>query len=424
MEMLKWVSGSKTRNEHVSEKQPAPPSILSDLRRGVLDETGYPILDIYARKLPEYVVYRNRQRVAVQYADLRSDASAQRKMMATLNPLRGEINGLIDGWRLKKDRSGAQRRAERFDRRVADAMVAALEGDVSTAVALLTKIKQDIVDERTAWARFQYLIVALSAGVVGTLIAFAMVRWGGLPHVSDDLYQAAGAGLIGAFFSIALAIRGRTVLPDLQWIANAMDAALRMLVGLIGAGVLVAMVDAHMVNVTFGLPAAPAAGVPLRSTPSEPPNTRIDAVPPAAPASPTPQDAANRSEATDAGLNCGVARCSDQAWLNILIFGFVAGFSERFVPDLLAKAGATAPAPDSLPLVPRTPINVGNASVGKKSDDEVTALPADKSPSDPEPDDEAHDDNCVCDTPLDETQATADEHLPAASGGVAVPNAA
>ena len=67
-----WTLGWRTPDK------PAPeglPPVLSNLRRDAPDESGYKILDIYARKLPEYVVYRTGQRVAVQFADLRSDAA-------------------------------------------------------------------------------------------------------------------------------------------------------------------------------------------------------------------------------------------------------------------------------------------------------------------------------------------------------------
>jgi hypothetical protein len=386
----------------------AQPLILTDLRVGARDETDYTILDIYARKLPDYVVYRTKQRVAVQFADLRSDAAKQRKMMATLNPLRGEINGLIDGWRLKKEKSGPKRRAERFDRRVADALVAALEGDVANAAALLKAIRQDIVDERTAWARFLYLIVALGVGLLGKLTAFLMVRLGDFPPVAVDIYHGAGAGLVGAFFSIALAIRGRTVLPDLQWIANAMDAGLRMLVGLIGAGLLVAMVDAHMVNVSFGLPDATG-----------------NMAPPAAKTAAGNAPAVAPTAGTAAPAGGGGDR--DQAWLRVLIFGFVAGFSERFVPDLLAKA--TVSAADPAAKAPAAAASdPADGPPDKKPDDAPIAAPAARkfgdSVQDTAPDDEAHDDNCTCDTPLTDAEATADAHLPAASGGVAIPAAA
>jgi hypothetical protein len=175
-----------------------------------------------------------------------------------------------------------------------------------------------------------------------------------------------------------------------------MDAALRMLVGLIGAGVLVAMMHAGMVNVKFGLP-APSPGA----------------------------DAGKPASAPGAKPDCGVADCSDQAWLEVLIFGFVAGFSERFVPDLLAKASPTAPTPGPAPAkAPPAPSSAAGTPAGKKPEDATDAAPPGQKPGDPAHDDEAHDDNCACDTPLDEAEATADEHLPAASGGVATPNPA
>jgi hypothetical protein len=48
----------------------------------------------------------------------------------------------------------------------------------------------------------------------------------------------AKAGLIGAAFSIALAIRDRTVALDTELVANVTDGTLRLLIGVISAGVL------------------------------------------------------------------------------------------------------------------------------------------------------------------------------------------
>src|SRR5262249_47931235 len=157
-----------------------------------------------------------------------------RKALARLNPLRGEINGLIDKWRTKPNKV---HRAEWYDRRVGDALVVALEDDVASAETLLKNIKQDILGDRVTIGRFWSLMASLAASVVGVIV-LAVVKWLRSVDTGADLFTAAMTGAVGAFFSIAIGIRGRTILPDLRWGSNVMDAALRVAVGLIGGAVL------------------------------------------------------------------------------------------------------------------------------------------------------------------------------------------
>ena len=135
-------------------------------------------------------------------------------------------------------------------------------------------------------------------------LLFVASRFYAFQEASSDLWLAAKAGLIGAAFSIALAIRGRTVALDTELLDNVTDGTLRLLIGVISAGVLLLLL---------------ACGI----LPS---------------------------------LKIGDAQFGGSAltWQMVLVIGFVGGFLERFVPDLLEKknsqgngsnmtAGAAAP---------------------------------------------------------------------------------
>ncbi len=66
---------------------------------GEKDYTGLPITAVYSKVSNVYAVYCNPERVMVQFADDAELGSKQRLALAHLAPLRGEINGIIDGWR-------------------------------------------------------------------------------------------------------------------------------------------------------------------------------------------------------------------------------------------------------------------------------------------------------------------------------------
>ncbi len=283
---------------------------IAELEVGKSDGLGEAVKLIYGRNPPHYAVFGTEQRVLVQFADAPAQANEQRKAFAVLNPIRGEINGLIDGWRTKT--VGRRDKAESFDRRVGDALIVAFEGDIEGARALLDKIKADILADRTALARLQYVAAAAGCVLVAALIGAVAHRPEILPRLGLEgeagaLFEPSGAGGLGAFFSIALGVRDRTVLPDLQALANTMDAALRVLIGVIAASMLVALLIAKV-----------------------------------------------------ARLGLGDGDVTSTSWLLIFIVGFLGGFSERLVPDLLGKVASNVDLPP--PAKPAGPPQPGDGA--------------------------------------------------------------
>lgn len=320
---------------------------VDDVKLNVTDASSARIVEVYAKNTPLYAVYRTPMRVTVHFADDPSLASSQRAALAPLNPLRGQINSLIDGWGVS--------RSKRFNRGVADALVVAMEGDLVGAGAILELVRQEIIEVRTSWARFSYLLVALitSVVVVAAMIAgFSPVVASviNLPPDGKGIWLGGGAGAVGAFFSIATAIRGRTVLTDFQWADNTIDAILRVVIGVISGMILYCMLKAQLVNL----------GVPVPG-----------------------------GDATE-----------EQKWMFVTVLGFTAGFLERLVPDLLEKTKPTLASESAASQAMQS----SRSGVGKVR---PVAL-------DPAHEGEEH----ICDLGISDDEITADEHLPPARGGV------
>jgi hypothetical protein len=313
-----------------------------------LDFVGNEIDCVYAYNPPLYAVYRTRARVMVQFADREVEggqkAREQRQALLPLTALRGQVNALIDGWHSAgdlpdpgdrtlawricrflslawlpcRDRWNAEirKRAVRYDRRMADAIVTALEEHTATmtAQALLQEIKNDIISERTSIARIKYLLTAfaVAAGSILLILILASDQVGLRPP-RDPIWIAVGGGTVGAFFSIAIGLRGRTILIDLQNRDNIADAVLRVLIGAMSGGILLCLLLSRLVEISGLKMENGAAPAPERD-------------------------------------------------LVVFVLGFFAGFFERLVPNLLERTNlgtqsdANMPSPSSPSGDPGRPV--------------------------------------------------------------------
>jgi len=355
------------------------------------DGTGAIIETVYAKVVPSYAVYRTAERVIVQYADDPKLGSDQRQALIASNPVKGEINGLIDGWRKSKSQA-AQTRTRIFDRRVADALVVALQGDQAHAVDLLNQIKADIIAERTSIARTSYLFTSCATTAVFVLAFTFMCSLSAKPTADDSFGSAlclsAAVGALGAFFSIALAIRGRQIGTDLQWRDNHTDAGLRVTIGAISGAVLYCLLHGKVVSIGFG-------------------DTSLGGVGPAV------------------GVDTRLAI--------LIVTAFAAGFTERLVGDLLGRAVLSTTAPASNPLAGKVPVPVATtaAAPAKAAATEanplgkptlVTATLTDAAALDTvgaKPDADDLVDGCLDHAALNPEELTRDVELPEAVGGVA-----
>lgn len=346
---------------------------VKEIKTGGQDAADVKITSVYIKQPPRFAIYRTKERVMVHYADDIEEAKHQSALLAPLNPVRGEINGLIDGWRTSTRKSRASW-ASVFDRRIADGLHSGLQEDASGALAILNGIKADIIEQRTSWARFLYLIAALAISTAIILIVRLIIFYqppfdgqqtpSGWPPVWP-LWLALAGGTIGAFFSIAIGIRSRTVLTDIHWLDNAADAVLRIIIGAIAAGVLVSLAQIKAFSLAIG----------------------------------------------DAKLGGDIG----QNWLYVVVVAFVAGFSERLIPDLLAKSTLVTTPPSAVRQVP-PPVTKPR---GDDANAKVLGQSVDAEKDRAANDDEHHVDGCLCDRPAEPHEVTPDSELPPATGGVA-----
>ena len=274
---LDQVTPIKTESPPRSDSRPPDGAFqLKDIQVGKTDGRGLKITQIYAVQTGDYAIYQAGE-VMVQFADDTIRAQALKKSILPVSSSRAEINSLLVGLACR----------EICDRQLAYALQLALDNDLEGAKATAASLKATLVAQRAARGRFQYLKWSYGTAALLIGLLFVASRFYPEPAASDNVLLAAKAGLVGAAFSIALAIRGRTVALDTDLLDNVTDGTLRLVIGVISAGVLLLLF---------------ASGIL--------PSLKIG----------------------DAEFKAGA-----MTWQMVLVIGFVGGFLERLVPDLLDK---------------------------------------------------------------------------------------
>jgi hypothetical protein len=266
--------------------------LLGEFVIGAKDSTGRTIDFIYFKR-HNYAIYRSDPEILVAHSDTSTEADQQIAAICGLLPLRDHLINLIKDLPPKSDKHF-------YLAHIADALRLGLEKQPEAAKAIIEQAAHEVMDMRERVGRMVYLywaagIALVVAGVLITLGGAYAKDISGVPL----LLMATGAGAIGALLSIAIGIRGRTVAVEGNWRANAMDAAVRVLIGVISAGVLFLLLNTGVVT------DLQAGGVKFTG--------------------------------------------ADMKWQVAVLFGFAAGFLERLVPDLLEKSAPGSKPPATTP---------------------------------------------------------------------------
>jgi hypothetical protein len=357
---------------------------IIDMKPGDKDENYNTILSFYSKKAPLYAVYLCPERVMVAYSDDPATAASQRKQLSILAPFRSEITALLDGNRsdpadLDEKAAGARRHhlnklMASYDERVAFALIVALEGDPAAASAVFKDLRDEILATRTAQAN----MITILCGALFTIFIIAVItcfapaanglimRASSHPVLMFDHSAKLGAGAItgaiGALFSVAISLSGRTVNIN-DYFVNAADAMIRIFIGFLAGTVICALFAADFFR-----------------------------------------------------INLGTTSHGEPQLLYWAIAGLMGGFSEQLVPDLLNKTA------QSIEPVPPGAAPERRAEIPAKDPAAAKPPAADGPPPAPDPApaaaDTAPDDGCNGQHHPDDADITDDAHLPAASGGV------
>jgi hypothetical protein len=257
----------------------------------------------------------------------------------------------------------------------------------------LTQIATEVEEEKASRARLSYLLWAYAAAAL--LITLCVTVYGALggfatldkPSI-QSLALAVFAGLLSSLYSISLTINNRVLRNDQRRLDHVTDAMVRISIGALAAFILQTFLLSGTIRIGFG-------------------------------------------DTGDLLVGSGNANgVHPTSWPVSVIAGFLAGFAERLVPDLLNSYKIKAREPDPVQTLATgapssgagTGAAAGDAAASGNTPEAIGSGGGVAGPADVEAlDDASADDDldaCV-EGHADDDIVTDDENLPAASGGVA-----
>jgi hypothetical protein len=375
--------------------------LVRDIVIGRWDSRGQRIEYIYSKVKERFAIYRADGKIWIQYADEGQTAADgsdlgenQRKALAPLRSLRGQIDGFVRKLCVTLHPSDKLDLAEIefYNQRVADSLFNALQGNVDAALVELGEVRTEILDRLRSLGRLQFARATLAAtlitlSVLALAILFAarvetLMTPGPVGPITQSmilkfvntqyLWAAALFGSLGAWFSIALNLRRTDPTVSTSPLDNLVDPVLRIVIAIIAAIILFTMVRLEFFAILIG------------------------------------------DKAVNWAADTAEASISNRGLYVAIFLAFLAGFSERLVGNLLdSTARANEPVPagagttvQGARAAENDPLGRSGAGPGGAPPGGGRPLPGDDDP-DPQPPDPA----------TLEADATPDEDLPPSRGG-------
>jgi uncharacterized membrane protein YgcG len=309
--------------------------LVRDIVIGRLDSRGQRIEYIYSKVKERFAIYLADDKIWIQYADEGQTAADgsdlgenQRKALAPLRSLRGQIDGFVRKlWVTLHPMEPLDKAEIKFyNQRVADSLFNALQGNVDAALVELAEVRAEILDRLRSLGRLQFARATLAATLITLTVLTLAILFAArvetlvtpgpmtplldsriLTFISDQYFWAAALfGSLGAWFSIALNLRRTDPTVSTSPLDNLVDPVLRIVIAIIAAVILFTMVRLQFFAILIG------------------------------------DEAVNW--ATDTSGQSG----SERGLYVAIFLAFLAGFSERLVGNMLdstARANEPMPAP-------------------------------------------------------------------------------
>jgi hypothetical protein len=209
--------------------------LLEDLKVGKPDKLGNTVEDIICLGR-QYAVYRSSEGVYVHFADRPSEEKEQRKRFIEIVPELCELRYL------NRSIFKLPGRRELFEKNMAQAAMLVLEGNLEDGKRIAKQALEMAERRATNDNTVKYVIVCLFSGLVASAVGLYAFYHG--PRHWDAMYFLAGiAGACGAVLSVITRYEVFKFRPCNESLMTYCMSAIRVLVGVMSAVVLVLLVD-------------------------------------------------------------------------------------------------------------------------------------------------------------------------------------
>jgi hypothetical protein len=301
--------------------------LLKDLRIGKPDKLGNKVREIlWIEK--NYAVYSTDQGVYVQFSDCEEKEREQRDRFTQICPELCELRYLttqMKGWGWGAWITG-HRRHTLYEHNMAQALMLMMEDKVKPAKAIAEKALAMAVHRVTNDNTIRYARACFVTGSIAIAFGAAALWWAYTSHHAEAMkwgpyVMGAMFGAIGAMFSIAMRLEAFDLKPCNESRMNYWMSAIRVVMGIMSAVALLLFADTLLGDVL-----AKFTGSGKHIT------------------DPIGPDAENMV-----------------IWQAVALLGFIAGFAERLIPNLLRQTESTIGTPVQ---AVRSDANRGEAPAG------------------------------------------------------------